>query len=61
MTKKRGPGQPPKPPEERRKQVQFRLHPKLLERVDGACEDEGYTRTEYVERAVEERLEKDGR
>ena len=41
--------------------MQFRLPPALLERVDGACEAEGYNRTEYVERAIEERLEKDGR
>lgn len=56
--KRRGPGQPPKPPEERKKQVQFRLHPGFIARLDAACEAEECSRTRYVERAVEERLAK---
>lgn len=41
--------------------MQFRLPPALLERLDAVCQAEGYTRTEYVERAVEERLDRDKR
>lgn len=58
---KRGPGHPPKPPEEKRRNVTVRLPGSLVERLNEACAADGYTRTEYVERAVEERLAKKGR
>lgn len=55
---KRGPGHPPKSPEEKRVNVTVRLPGALVERLDAVCEAEGYSRTEYVERAVVERLGK---
>jgi metal-responsive CopG/Arc/MetJ family transcriptional regulator len=58
---RRGPGHPPKPPAEKRVNVTVRLPGALVERLDAVCQAEGYTRTEYVERAVEERLAKKGR